>query len=150
MSSPEQELAKFLASKPAWLQKVLQQDFSSLLPEEQSAWVNSHWFALDGPYQLLQREYEDIIRRLPAAEWKKYRKSLERLSPMLVPKGKPGRRRDSKAGEYAALHPSESYRQMAKKELQSEPEGEAKNLLIEKERERIRQSVRRSRRRKNT
>jgi hypothetical protein len=39
---------------------------------------------------------------------------------------------------------------MAKKELQSEPEGEAKNLLIEKERERIRQSVRRSRRRKNT
>jgi len=41
------------------------------------------------------------------------------------------------------LHPSKSYRELAKEELQAEPEGEAKNLLIEKERERIRAVKRR-------
>ncbi len=67
-----------------------------------------------------------------------------------IKKGKPGRPRDSKAEDYAALHPSKSYRQMARKDLQDEPEGEAKNLLIGKEGERIRALVRRSRRRRNT
>jgi hypothetical protein len=47
------------------------------------------------------------------------------------------------------LHPSKSYREIAKEELQAEPEGEAKDLLIEKERERIRAAARRARRRQS-
>lgn len=48
------------------------------------------------------------------------------------------------------LHSSKSYRQIAKEELQAVPEGEAKDLLIEKERERIRAAARRARRRSRT
>jgi hypothetical protein len=67
-----------------------------------------------------------------------------------APKASPGRRPDSTAEEYAALHSSKSYAEIAKKELEAEPEGEAKKLLIQKEAERIRASVRRSRRRNKT
>ena len=51
---------------------------------------------------------------------------------------------------FLKLHLSKSYREMAKEQLQAEPEGEAKDLLIEKERERIRAVVRRARRRSRT
>jgi hypothetical protein len=48
------------------------------------------------------------------------------------------------------LYSSKSYREIAKEELQAEPEREAKDLLIEKERERVRAIVRRARRRNRT
>jgi hypothetical protein len=48
------------------------------------------------------------------------------------------------------LHSSKSWREIAKEELQAEPEGEAKDLLIEKERERIRVAAGRARRRSRT
>ena len=51
---------------------------------------------------------------------------------------------------FLKLHSSKSWREIAKEELQAEPEGEAKNLLIEKERERIRAAARRARRRSRT
>ena len=129
------------------MQRVLQQDFSSFSRDEHLEWISNQNRVLE-----LIPECERLLRQLPA-RWKEYRKRQKQnsqpLNQMLVSKGKPGRPRDSKAEEYAALHPSESYRQMAEKELQGEPEGEAKKLLLEKESERIRASVRRSRRRKN-
>jgi len=51
---------------------------------------------------------------------------------------------------FLKLHSSKSWREIAKEELQAEPEGEAKDLLIEKERERIRAAARRARRRSRT
>ncbi len=64
--------------------------------------------------------------------------------------GKPGRPPDSKAQDYFEQHAGElSYADIAKQELQSVQDGEAKTLLIEKESERIRASVRRTRRRQS-
>jgi len=61
-----------------------------------------------------------------------------------IKKGKRGPRPNVEQMEHVlTLHPSKSYRELAKEELQAEPEGEAKNLLIEKERERIRAVKRR-------
>jgi hypothetical protein len=51
---------------------------------------------------------------------------------------------------FLKLHSSKSWREIAKEELQAEPEGEAKDLLIEKERERIRVAAGRARRRSRT
>ena len=51
---------------------------------------------------------------------------------------------------FLRLHSSKSWREIAKEELQAEPEGEAKDLLIEKERERIRVAAGRARRRSRT
>jgi hypothetical protein len=60
-------------------------------------------------------------------------------------------RMDEKAEKYLESHQQgKSYRAIAKDDLRDEPDGEAKKLLIEKESERIRASVRRARRRKNT
>jgi len=67
-----------------------------------------------------------------------------------IKKGKPGRKPNLELLERVLkLHPSKSYREIAKEELQAEPEGEAKDLLIEKERERIRAAARRARRRQS-
>lgn len=144
--SSEEELEQFVAPLPAWLQMVLRQDFSSFPQDKISDW-NSYDF---DELQKLKSEYERILQKIPR-EWKKYRKRAMLASLMFpIPKAKPGRPRDSRAEDYASLHPSESYRTMAKKEVEGEPEGEAKKLLIQKERERIRQSVIRSRRRKKT
>ena len=147
----EKELQEFLAPMPAWMRRVLQGDFSFSSREEELEWIANQDKVIEQ-----QAEYERILRRIPT-KWAEYRKMLKQHSrPMLrmmgmMPKGKPGRRPDKKAGEYFALHASDlSYRDIAKKELQAEPEGEAKSLLIPKESERIRASVRRSRRRQNT
>jgi hypothetical protein len=144
----EKELEDFLASKPAWMQRVLQADYSFSSKDEELEWINNQDKVIEQ-----QPEFERILRQIPA-QWQAYRKRLKQQSqPMLqmmgmLPKGIPGRRPDSKAEEYFALHANEaSYSEIAKKELQAEPEGEAKKLLIEKESERIRSSVRRSRRR---
>jgi hypothetical protein len=61
-------------------------------------------------------------------------------------KGKPGRPKTSakEIERLVKLHFSgQSYRSLAKKELKAQPEGEAKNLLIGKESERIRAAIRR-------
>jgi len=68
-----------------------------------------------------------------------------------IKKGKPGRKPNVELIErILKLHSSKSWREIAKEELQAEPEGEAKDLLIEKERERIRAAARRARRRSRT
>jgi hypothetical protein len=71
-----------------------------------------------------------------------------------INKGKPGRPPDSKAQEYLEQHSGDlSYADIAKQELQQElhsvKDTEAKALLIGKESERIRASVRRTRRRQS-
>jgi hypothetical protein len=74
-----------------------------------------------------------------------------RHSPGLeIKKGNPGRKPNLELlGRILKLHPSKSYREIAKEELQAEPEGEVKDLLIEKGRERIRAAARRARRRQS-
>jgi hypothetical protein len=87
-----------------------------------------------------QEAYDEAV-----AAWGRHTPGLE------IEKGKPGRPLDNKAPEYFEQHSAESsYTDIAKLELQSEPEGEAKALLIQKESERIRASVRRSRRRQSS
>lgn len=67
-----------------------------------------------------------------------------------IKKGKPGRKPNVELLKgILERHSSKSYREIAKEELQAEPEGEAKNLLIEKERERIRAAARRARKRQS-
>jgi hypothetical protein len=146
--SAENELKEFLASKPAWMQRVLQANFSFSSREEELEWIANQDKVIEQ-----KAEFEQILRRIPAA-WQAYRKRLKQQSlPMLrmmgmLPKGLLGRHPDSKAKEYFALHINDlSYREIAKNELQAEPEGEAKKLLLDKESERIRASVRRSRHR---
>ena len=148
--SPEAQLEEFLASKPAWMQKYLQTGFASLNQDDIQEWCNN----LDDVCRL-KDEYERTLQLIPA-KWREYRKRLKRdhvrvsnyESQLLVPKGTAGRPIDSKAKEYFEQHSGDSsYADIAKQELQSEPESEAKTLLIPKERERIRASVRRSRRR---
>jgi hypothetical protein len=87
-----------------------------------------------------QEAYHEAV-----AAWGRHTPGLE------IEKGKPGRPLDSKAQKYFEQHSGDSsYADIAKQELQSVPEGEAKEILIEKERERIRQSVRRSRHRQGS
>lgn len=146
----EEQLQEFLSSKPAWMQRVLQSDYSFSSRDEELEWIANQDKVIEQ-----KAEFERLLRQVPA-KWQAYRKQLKQQSqPMLqmmgmLPKGLPGRHPDSKAEKYFALHSNDaSYREIAKKELQAEPEGEAKKLLIEKESERIRASVRRHRRRQS-
>jgi hypothetical protein len=146
----EEQLQEFLSSKPAWMRRVLQADFSFSSRKEELEWIANQDKVIEH-----QPEFERLLRQVPA-QWRAYRRRLrQQAQPMLqmmgmLPKGMPGRRHDSKAAEYFALHSNNaSYREIAKKELQAEPEGEAKTLLIEKESERIRAAVRRFRRRQS-
>jgi hypothetical protein len=132
----QKELEEFLASKPAWMQRVLQAVFSFSSREEELEWIANQDKVIEQ-----QPEFERILRQIPA-QWQAYRKRLKQQSqPMLrmmgmLPKGMPGRLPDSKAEKYFALHANDaSYREIAKQELQAEPEGEAK-----KRRSRRRQS----------
>lgn len=153
--SAEKELAEFLAALPALMQRFLQYDWSCLNDpsfSQEEVLEFCKWFQDKEPE--VRREYERILMR-DRAKWNEYCRSAKKADKFdrqsrISPKGKPGRPQDSKAADYAALHRSKSYGQMAKEELQAEPEGEVKKLLVEKERERIRQLVSRSRRRKNT
>ena len=147
--SPEEQLGKFLESIPEWMRRLFQNGYGALSASELSECT------FDSRVQPLKAEYEAILQKMPA-KWKEYRKRIEREVKMhflssFVPKGKPGRPLDTKAQEYLEQHSGDSsYADIAKRELQSEPEGEAKTLLIPKESERIRASVRRSRRRQST
>lgn len=145
--SPEEELAEFLASKPKWVQTALQEDASKLTLKQSKEW--------DELRAVLTDQYVQILRRIPA-KWKQYRKKILReygntFASLLLPEGKPGRPRDDKAEEFEALHSSgKSYREIAESELFAEPDSEVKQRRVETERERIRQAVGRSRRRKRT
>jgi hypothetical protein len=96
-------------------------------------------------FNLVSSEFGQQAFHEAVESWYRHTPGLE------IKKGKPGRPIDERAREYLARHSArESYSTIAQGELQSEsepPTDEAKRLLIEKERERIRQSVRRSRRR---
>jgi hypothetical protein len=151
--TPEKQLEKFLASKPAWMQRFLQTSFGLLSPDDTQEWGNN----LDEAMRA-KDEYERILQLMPAT-WKEYRKrqkaEAQQLIQMLVPKGQAGRPLDSKAQEYFEQHSGDSsYADIAKQELQQELQSvknaEAKSLLIGKESERIRASVRRSRRRQGS
>jgi hypothetical protein len=96
--SPEQEVEEFLASKPTWMEKALQGDFS-LMP------LGLEWTSnLDRVFELTPK-YERILRQIPA-KWKEYRKERKRnygsLAQPMVPKGKPGRPSKSALAEEAA------------------------------------------------
>ena len=87
--------------------------------------------------EFFQQGYHEAVEA-----WYRHTPGLE------IKKGKPGRPLDTKAQEYFEQHSGDSsYADIAKQELHEEPEGESKKLQIKKERERIRASVRRSRRR---
>lgn len=95
--SPEKDLAGFLASKPAWMEKALHGDFSSVPLGLESS--NN----LDRVSELTP-EYERILQQIPA-KWKEYRKELKKnyqsLAQPMVPKGKPGRPRKTALAEEA-------------------------------------------------
>jgi hypothetical protein len=145
-NDPENQLEDFLASIPEWMRRLFQNGYGALSASELSECT------FDSRVQPLKAEYETILQKMPA-RWKEYRKRVEREVKMhflssFVPKGKPGRPLDTKAQEYFEQHSGDSsYADIAKQELHEEPEGESKKLQIKKERERIRASVRRSRRR---
>jgi hypothetical protein len=168
--SPEQELAVFMAPLPQWLQKALW--YSSMTELESYSWLDSiNPFTADQlevlkenpgwqPERYTQTEkelrpdFERILKRCDRAHWKKYKDNAvairnadtDRYVPK--PRGNAGRPLDSKAQEYFEQHSRDlSYADIAKQELLSEPEGEVKTLRIQTGRERIRASVRRSRRR---
>jgi len=139
------------------MQRYLQNDHSCLNDpsySQQEAAEFCKW--LETKESAVRQEYESILKR-DRARWNEYCRSAheneKRAAPLMrtAPKGKPGAPLGSKAEDYAAQHPSKSYGQMAKEDLQDDPqsvsEAAAKKLLIKKERERIRSSVRRSRRR---
>lgn len=98
--SPERELEEFLASKPAWMQRVLQQDFSSFSRDEHLEWINNQDRVLE-----LIPECERLLRQLPA-KWQEYRKrqmqNSQPLIQMLVSRGKPGRPSKTALAEEAA------------------------------------------------
>jgi hypothetical protein len=96
--------------------------------------------------------FDPVISRFSQEAYNEAVDAWYRHTPGLeITKGKPGRPVDSKAQEYFEQHSGDSsYADIAKQELQSWPDDEVKAFLIEKERERIRASVRRSRRRQST
>lgn len=73
--SPEKELEEFLASKPAWMRRVLQEDFSSFSRAEQLEWIVNQ-----DRLGELKAEYEVILQKIPT-RWKEYRKRLKENSP---------------------------------------------------------------------
>jgi hypothetical protein len=148
--SPEKELEEFLASKPAWMRRVLQEDFSSFLPDELLEWINNQ----DKVFEL-NRECEHILRKIPA-RWEDYRRRRKQnsrpLVQMLVQKGRSGRpRKDSEAEEYAALHLSTSYSEIAKQRLKDVPiTGAKKREAVKKKADSIRHLVNSRHRRNRT
>lgn len=172
--SPEQELAEFMAPLPQWLQKALW--YSSMTDLESYSWLDSinpftadqleelkanpGWQPERYPHTIdeLRPTFEQILKRCNRAEWKRYcdnaiaARKAGAYSHVPMPRGKLGRPPDSKAQEYFDLHSGDSsYADIAKQELLQElrsvPDAETKKLLIQKERERVRQSVRRLKRR---
>jgi hypothetical protein len=150
-----QSVRRFSKDFLEYLYIEVEKDGNSLLPEE--AVAAFFRFLRDRPGQsglstdLTDLEGDRLGRKLykqlchdAAAAYIRHTSGLE------IKKGKPGRPPDSKAQDYFEQHAGElSYADIAKQGLQAEPEGEAKTLLIEKESERIRASVRRSRRRQD-
>jgi hypothetical protein len=109
-TSPEEELAEFLASQPSWRQKWLMVDVPSLLPEELQEWLGSDPRA----DRVARDKYEAILKRIPA-KWHEYRSKWEQIALSSVPSGLSGRPRlDALAAEARALHRDDkSYAQIA-------------------------------------
>jgi hypothetical protein len=145
-NAPETQIEEFLASKPKWIWRYFQKGIGSLNQDELVEMLQSDEIIT------LTSEYEKILQQMPI-KWREYRKRLKRENSVfdsLLPKGNPGRPVDSKAREYLEQYSGDSsYADIAKQELQSVPDGEAKTLLVKKESERIRASVRRTRRRQS-
>lgn len=105
-TSPESELEEFLASKPAWLERALWGEISSLSRDEQLEWINSQ----DEIFRLRQ-QYESVLKRIPA-KWNKYCQRCQKswaeterqMARLLVPRGRAGaRRKDALAQEAIQL-----------------------------------------------
>jgi hypothetical protein len=98
--SPEKELEEFLASKPAWMQRVLQEDLSSFSSDELSEWNSNQ----DAVFKL-KPECERLLRQIPA-KWNQYRNRQKRncqpLLQMMISKSRPGRPRKAAIAQEAA------------------------------------------------
>ncbi|MGO9201458.1 MAG: hypothetical protein ACLQM8_13125 [Limisphaerales bacterium] len=98
-------MEKFLASKPAWMQRALQGDFSFSSRDEELEWINNQDRVIE------QRpEYERILRQI-SVKWNKYCATLEKnwaettrfQKGLVVPKGLPGARRKDALAKEAVL-----------------------------------------------
>jgi hypothetical protein len=154
----EKDWEALLAGRPDYQRKILQHDFSLLTPQEtdpMSEWVQTEDFRVAyAASWLLLKQNPAKLRALRTREQSKMRELSRLVTDMALPKIPTGRPTDSKAQEYFEQYSGDSsYADIAKQELQQDlqsvPDAEAKALLIRKESERIRASVRRSRRRQN-
>ena len=90
--SPEDELKEFLTTKPSWLQKFLQLEYS-WSPDEISAWQQSEWWWKDTERKV-ENEYLRLLQRCPA-KWREYLARRKQLALLDVPQTKRGRPRTS-------------------------------------------------------
>lgn len=142
----KRELAEFLASKPEWVQRAIQELPPKNLDEAWECFEKHDWL------QKLKVEYVQILRQMPD-RYKKYEKKIMReygstFGPMILGGSKkPGRPRSPEGDEFDALQRSGiSYKRIAKSRL---PKDKGMERRIESESERIRQLVRRARQRKS-
>jgi hypothetical protein len=154
----EKDWEALLAGRPLYQQKVLKHDDSSLTPQETGPfieWTETEDFRVAYTASwLLLKQSPAKLRALRKREQRKMRELSRLVTDMALPKIPAGRPPDSKAQEYFEQYSGDSsYTDIAKQELQQDlqsvPDAEAKALLIGKESERIRASVRRSRRRQD-
>ena len=90
--SPDDELKEFLTTKPSWLQKFLQLEYS-LSPDEFSAWQRSEWWWKDSEGKV-ENEYLRLLQRCPA-KWREHLERRKQLALLDVPQTKRGRPRTS-------------------------------------------------------
>ena len=96
-NDPERQLENFLASIPEWMRRLFQNGYGALSESELSECT------FDTRVPPLRAEYEAILQRMPA-RWKEYRQRVERelvaeFLPLLVSKGKPGRKPNDERAE---------------------------------------------------
>ena len=75
LKSPEEEIDEFLSSKPSWLRKILQFDYS-LSSEEWFAWHESDWWPDADAGASVQAEYEQLLKRSPS-KWREHCKRAQ-------------------------------------------------------------------------
>jgi hypothetical protein len=168
-SATEKELDAFLAGLPSYQRKFLELGLSSLTPTETDQF--NEWFKKSDEnlsasdlrtedFVIVDVLYKCLLSQVPARLKERRERETREIQGfsrshlnMALPRVPAGRPLDSKAQDYFEQYSGDSsYADIAKQELQQElqsvPDAEAKAILIEKESERIRQSVRRSKRRK--
>ena len=105
-NDPEKELQEFLASKPEWLQTHLQEGDSKLTFQEKLRLdKRKDKYEIDTHERIteLTDQYQQILCQIPEL-WKPYRARIMReygntFGPMMLPKGKPGRKKNVKGAE---------------------------------------------------